>query len=41
LGVWRLADKKSAWQLIPSVHDKEAKRLDAKLFEFSQYGTAH
>ena len=41
LGLWRLADKKSAWQLIPSVHDKEAKRLDAKLFEFSQYGTAH
>jgi len=41
LGIWRLADKKSAWQLIPSVHDKEAKRLDAELVEFSQYGTAH
>jgi hypothetical protein len=41
LGLWRLPHENGVWQRIGSVHVKDAKRFDAKLYQFSQYGVAY
>ena len=41
LGIWRLPHENGVWQKVGSVHVKDAKRFDAKLYQFSQYGVAY